>query len=188
MADSSPQSVSGSGWYRPFILSGAIVIADQVSKWLIVRFIEPFRLTQDSVSVIGDFVRFIQTQNRGVGFSIGHDWPPVARRILFIVVPLAVVVIAIRYLIRDRDLTGLQRWAVAGIIGGGLGNLIDRIFRADGVVDFVLVRMYGFLGQQYFPVFNVADSSVTICGILLVITLVFARSRTGPDSPQAPGV
>lgn len=161
--------------YLPFILTAAIVIADQITKALVVRFIEPYRLTRDSVPVIGEFVTFIQTQNLGVAFSIGQGWPPVLRRILFIAIPLVVVVVASLYLVRGRDLTKLQRWALAGVVGGGIGNLIDRIARADGVVDFILVKMYGFLGQSYFPVFNVADSSVTVCGILLVATLLFQR-------------
>lgn len=166
--------------FLPFILTASIVVADQVSKCLVVRFIEPFRLTRDSVSVIGDFVTFIQTQNLGIAFSIGQTWPPVARRIVFIIIPLIVVVITCWYLIKGRDFTNLQRWALAGIIGGGLGNLVDRVFRIDGVVDFILVNMYGFLGQRYFPVFNVADSSVTVCGILLVVSMVFARRGGEP--------
>lgn len=174
--------------FLPFILTAAVVVADQISKALVLRFIEPYRLTRDSVAVIGNFVTFIRTQNLGVAFSIGQSWPPIARRILFIVLPLIVIVFAGYYLIKGRDLTRLQRWALAGIMGGGLGNLVDRVFRAEGVVDFVLVNMYGFLGQRYFPVFNVADSSVTVCGILLVVSLVFGRhgketdDLTGPDT------
>lgn len=164
--------------FLPFLLSFFIVIADQISKLLVVRFIGPYGATRETVPVIGTFLSFIRTQNLGVAFSIGQNWPPVARRLLFILLPLAVVIVAAVYLIRDRDLTRLQRWAIAGIIGGGLGNLIDRIFRAEGVVDFILVNMYGFLGQRYFPVFNIADSSITICGILLVASLIFHRSAT----------
>ena len=103
--------------FLPFILTAAIVVADQVSKALIVRFIEPYRLTRESVSVIGDFVTFIRTQNLGVAFSIGQSWPPIARRILFIILPLVVVVLAGYYLIKGRDLTRFQRWALAGMTG-----------------------------------------------------------------------
>ena len=174
--------------FLPFILTAAVVIADQISKALVVRFIEPYRLTRDSVSIIGDFVTFIRTQNLGVAFSIGQSWPDLARRILFIAVPLIVIGFAGYYLLKGRDLSQLQRWALAGIIGGGLGNLIDRIFRAEGVVDFVLVNMYGFLGQRYFPVFNVADSTVTVCGILLVASLVFQRHGGEPGDVTKPEI
>ena len=174
--------------FLPFILTAAVVIADQISKALVVRFIEPYRLTRDSVSIIGDFVTFIRTQNLGVAFSIGQSWPDLARRILFIAVPLIVIAFAGYYVMKGRDLTRLQRWALAGIIGGGLGNLIDRIFRADGVVDFILVNMYGFLGQSYFPVFNVADSSLTVCGILLVVSLLFQRHGGEPGDVTKPDI
>jgi signal peptidase II len=187
MSDTSRSGVSTRRQFFPFILTASIVLSDQFTKWLVVRFIEPFRLTRDSVSVIGDFVSFIRTQNLGVAFSIGQSWPPIVRRILFIIIPLAVVVVASYYLIKSRDFSNLQRWALAGIIGGGLGNLIDRIFRVDGVVDFILINMYGFLGQRYFPVFNVADSSVTICGILLVVSMIFARP-VHPDLAGSDGL
>ena len=187
-SETTPSGPRARRRFLPFILTAAIVVADQVSKALIVRFIEPYRLTRDSVSVIGDFVTFIRTQNLGVAFSIGQSWPPIARRILFIILPLIVIVFAGYYLIKGRDLTGLQRWALAGIVGGGLGNLVDRIFRAEGVVDFILVNMYGFLGQSYFAVFNVADSSVTVCGILLVSSLVFQRHGGEPGDMTKPDV
>jgi signal peptidase II len=84
------------------------------------------------------------------------------------------------YIVRSRDLSRFQRWVIAGIIGGGLGNMIDRIIRPEGVVDFILVNMYGFLGQQYIPVFNLADSCITVCGILLVGSLLFNRKESSP--------
>jgi signal peptidase II len=175
------------GRYLPFLLSAAVVVADQLSKLLVVRFIGPYRETRDVVPVIGDFLSFIRTQNTGVAFSIGQSWPPIARRLLFILIPLVVVVVAAVYLVRDHDLTRFQRWVIAGVVGGGLGNLVDRIFRAEGVVDFILVNMYGFLGQSYFPVFNVADSAITVCGILIGASLIFGRrgSASGPEM-QAP--
>jgi len=66
---------------------------------------------------------------------------------------------------------------VAGIIGGGLGNLIDRIFRPQGVVDFISVNFYGFLGFSRWPTFNIADSSVVVCGILLFLSVAFPKTR-----------
>ena len=59
-----------------------------------------------------------------------------------------------------------------GIAGGGLGNLIDRFFRAEGVVDFIDIKFFGLFGLERWPTFNVADSAVVICGILLVISFI----------------
>ena len=61
---------------------------------------------------------------------------------------------------------------VVGIIGGGIGNLIDRIFRAEGVVDFIDVKFYGLFGMERWPTFNVADSAVVVCGILLIVSFI----------------
>ena len=59
-----------------------------------------------------------------------------------------------------------------GIIGGGLGNLIDRFFRKEGVVDFIDVKFYGLFGLERWPTFNVADSAVVVFGLILVISFI----------------
>jgi signal peptidase II len=86
---------------------------------------------------------------------------------------------------RNNDFTKLQRWSVAGIIGGGIGNLIDRIFRAEGVVDFIDVKFYGLFGLERWPTFNIADSAVVVCGILLIISFILtihAESKANKES------
>ena len=60
------------------------------------------------------------------------------------------------------------------ICGGGFGNLIDRFFRSEGVIDFIDVKFYGLFGLERWPTFNIADSAVVVCGILLLIS--FATS------------
>jgi signal peptidase II len=81
------------------------------------------------------------------------------------------------YYFKSDEFTQLQRWAAAGIIGGGLGNIIDRIFRPDGVVDFVSVRLYGLFGFERWPTFNVADSSVVVCCIILLISILITPQK-----------
>jgi len=60
-------------------------------------------------------------------------------------------------------------------LGGGIGNLIDRIFRSFRVVDFISVKVYGFLGFERWPTFNVADASLVVSGILLAALLLFDK-------------
>jgi signal peptidase II len=62
-------------------------------------------------------------------------------------------------------------------VGGGLGNVIDRIFRSEGVVDFLSFKFYGLFGFERWPTFNVADSSVVVCAVLLVISTILVDSR-----------
>ena len=67
----------------------------------------------------------------------------------------------------------LKNAILAVVLGGGVGNFIDRLFRPQGVVDFIVVRVYGFLGFEDWPVFNVADSAI-VCGMIaLFVSVVF---------------
>ena len=59
-----------------------------------------------------------------------------------------------------------------------MGNLIDRFFRPAGVVDFIDVRFFGILGMDRWPTFNIADMSVVVCGIMLLLSFIIGMSRT----------
>ena len=120
----------------------------------------------------GDFLRIIHVANTGVAFSVGATWSDTIRRFLFSLIPLIVIGIVITIYFRNNTWTKLQRWAIMGIVGGGLGNLIDRFFRAEGVVDFIDVKFYGLFGLERWPTFNVADSAVVVCGLILVISFI----------------
>jgi signal peptidase II len=63
-------------------------------------------------------------------------------------------------------------------LGGGIGNLIDRIFRNFRVVDFISVKVYGFLGFERWPTWNIADASLVVSGILLAASIIL-ESKEG---------
>jgi len=150
----------------PFILSIIIIAADQVSKYWIVSTIPPNTIGFHVFT--GDFLRIIHVKNNAVAFSMG------VRMVLFIVLPVILIGAIIVYVIRSSEFSLFQRWLIAGVVGGGLGNLIDRIFRSGLVIDFVDVKFYGLFGMERFPTFNVADSSIVVCGILLIISFIFS--------------
>jgi signal peptidase II len=156
----------------PFLLTILVVLADQLSKAFIVsRWPREGTFIKD---VFGnDFLWIIHVRNKAIAFSLGEGLPDQIRALLFIVLPLVVIAVLLVYYFKTDEFTTLQRWVVAGIVGGGLGNLMDRIFRPDGVVDFISVNVYGFLGFARWPTFNVADSTVVVCGILLVLSMLF---------------
>lgn len=159
----------------PFLLTLGLVVLDQITKAIIVANVPRLETGGPVIEVLGDFFRIIHVRNLGITFSIGRDLTPVLRRVLFIVVPLIVVAGLLVYYFRTDEFTRLQRWAIAGIVAGGLGNLIDRIFRPQGVVDFLDFRFYGLFGLERWPTFNVADSSVVVFGALLVISVLFQK-------------
>lgn len=168
---------SDPAYLRPVILAAAIVLVDQFTKWLIVRNVPLIYETGFTIEVIGDFLRIIHARNLGVAFSIGDGLPFWMRKVLFVITPVAVLIVLLLSFYRRDDVTHLQRWFLAAIIGGGIGNIIDRIFRPLGVVDFVDVRFYGLFGMERWPTFNVADSSVVVGGILLIASSFFASGE-----------
>ena len=164
----------------PLILMVLVIILDQLTKYLIVKNIP---INTIGAQFFGDFLRIIHVSNPGIAFSIGHGWSLAARGILFRLVPLIVLIVVLGVYFRNDDFTQLQRWAIAGVVGGGFGNLIDRFFRAEGVVDFIDVKFYGLFGLERWPTFNVADSAVVVCGILLIISfaVTIKTKKAGED-------
>ena len=153
----------------PFILTAVVIILDQITKALVVKHIP---LMTIGYQFFGDFLRIIHVANTGVAFSMGDSLPLILRRFVFGLVPAIVMVLVVVVYLRNSDFTLIQNWAICGIVGGGIGNVIDRFFRAEGVVDFIDVKFYGLFGLQRWPTFNVADSAVVVCGIILIITFI----------------
>ena len=154
---------------KPLILTCIILIFDQFTKLLIVRNIPIHTI---GMSYFNGLIRIIHTRNLAIAFSMGNSLPDSVRYILFTIIPIAILAGLLVYFLKSNDFTTTQRWAVAGILGGGIGNLIDRVFRPLGVVDFVDVKFFGIFGLDRWPTFNVADSTVVISGLILLIAFI----------------
>ena len=154
---------------KPLILTCIILIFDQFTKLLIVRNIPIHTI---GMSYFNGLIRIIHTRNLAIAFSMGNSLPDSVRYILFTIIPIAILAGLLVYFLKNNDFTTIQRWAVAGILGGGIGNLIDRVFRPLGVVDFVDVKFFGIFGLDRWPTFNVADSTVVISGLILLIAFI----------------
>ncbi len=167
----------------PLSLAAIIIIADQAVKLAALRTLPPGQ----PVPVIGDLLRFVLVQNPAITFSIGHNLPEDTRRTLFLLLPVAVMTLLLLYYLLTRDpFTRLQRWCFGALLGGGLGNYVDRIFRPAGVVDFVQMKVFGLFGMQYWPVYNVADATVVFAGIILFISFLLPQRKQAPETPQTP--
>lgn len=151
-------NASASGW-RWLPLSAGVIVADQLVKAWIVHHFSLF----ERVHAL-PLLDIILTYNRGAAFSFLSDasgW----QRWLFVILALIVSTTLIIWMRRLRTrVHALLACALALIVGGALGNMIDRI--ATGrVVDFIHVHW----GRHYFPAFNIADSAITVGAVLLLI-------------------
>lgn len=135
-----------------------ITVADQWTKWLVVKNIPLF----SDVPAIDGLFHLTYTQNFGAAFSSlqGMRWLFVA---IFVLLTVAVIY---EYFKSPLPFNQFERWCIASIYGGGLGNVIDRV-RLGYVVDMIEVDFMDF------AVFNVADCFITCGCILMMISLVF---------------
>jgi signal peptidase II len=171
----------------PLLLTGIIILVDQVTKAIIAGkwpIVPPDRFVFIADVFNNDFLYIYHVRNKVIAFSLGTNIPEPVRPLVFILLPLAVLGVLLWYYLRSSDFTRLQRWATAGIIGGGMGNIIDRIFRPEGVVDFISVKFYGIFGFERWPTFNVADSSVVVCCILLFATIIVSPKKPREQAPD----
>ena len=131
---------------------------DLISKMIVVAKLEH----HEPIEIIGDWLRFEAIRNAGAAFGIGE-----AFTVIFTVIAAAVIVVIARL---ARKLYSLP-WAIALglLLGGALGNLTDRIFRAPGVFEGAVVD---FIAPKHFAVFNLADSAI-VCGGILIVLLSF---------------
>ena len=138
-----------------------VTALDAITKALAVQHLAPRHIPH---RVIGDFLRFTLAYNPGAAFGM-HLGP--ASRWIFATLSIIIVVVILRV---TADLTRVSRLAAFGVpvvIGGALGNLLDRIRFREGVVDFIDVGV----GDVRFWTFNVADSAVTVGAVCLVLAL-----------------
>ena len=155
-----PVEVAQRRLYLTFLGIAAVVAAlDQFTKHLVVN-----ELSDGSViTVIEGILQFRLTHNAGGAFGIGQEFPG-----LFLVASLVTLVIVLLLARNIRE----PSWAIplGLVLGGGIGNLIDRIFRDTGgrVIDFV--------DLQVWPLFNVADSAIVL-GVVVLFVLSFGSRR-----------
>jgi len=159
----------------PLLLTGIIILIDQCTKAFIAAKWSINSMVTDVFN--NELLQIWHVRNKVIAFSLGKNIPDALKPVMFIVLPLLVLGVLVWYYLSSNDFTRLQRWAVAGILGGGIGNIIDRVFRPDGVVDFISIKFYGLFGFERWPTFNLADSSVVICCILLLVSIIAGSAK-----------
>jgi len=148
-----------------FFVALCVFVADQLSKYFVFRFVAehgaPLKVT--------DFFNIVAAFNKGVSFSMfdnGGDWG----RIVLILFALGVVVFLSLWMKDEKS--GFVRICLAMIIGGALGNVVDRL-RLGAVYDFLDFHV----GAHHWPAFNVADSFICIGAFLIVCHALFLNKK-----------
>ncbi len=146
-----------------YLLALAIVLTDQVSKAIVVR---SMRLGQ-SVPIVPGYFDLTFVLNPGAAFSLFATLPEGIRNPFFILISVAAAVLIVAYRARHLRQHPLASVSLGLILGGAVGNLIDRV-RYGVVVDFLDVHVH----QYHWPVFNVADSAISVGVTLLLIEML----------------
>ena len=151
------------------LFAALIAAADQITKYLVVRNIALF----EDLPLLPGVLGLTHVRNEGAAFSSfrGMQW---LFALIFVVFTLAVVY---EYFKKPMPFTKLERWCVAAIYGGGLGNMIDRL-RLGYVVDMLETEFMDF------PVFNLADCFITCGCVLLMVHLAFFNKGFWKDGKK----
>lgn len=145
----------------------AVTILDQVSKFIISRSIGNY----ETISVIKGFFNLVHVRNRGMAFGMMNR-PDAGMALYFLIAVTVIAVLAIliwSFRLRNEDRRLL--FGLSLILGGAVGNLIDRI-RIREVVDFLDV----YIGSYHWPAFNLADSAITIGACWIAVCIIFFSS------------
>jgi signal peptidase II len=143
-----------------FFVPIILIAIDQITKYLAIRDLKG----SESIPLISDFLQLTYVENRGAAFGLFQD-----QKLFFVIVTIVVLSLVVTlFITKGHSMTRLSRLSLHMILGGALGNFIDRI-RLGYVVDFIDVKF----GSVYdFPVFNIADMSLVIGSAILMILIV----------------
>ena len=157
-------------WFFTLIL--LVVTVDQVTKKLAISALKD---AAQSITIIPDLLSLTYTENKGVAF--GMEFAPPA---MLLLLTGLITLVVLFYVILSKNRTSLFLVPFALIVGGGAGNMVDRVILGR-VVDFIYFDLYhGKIFGTYislWPIFNIADSSITIGACMLILF----HNRIFPD-------
>ncbi|MCM3256441.1 signal peptidase II [Paenibacillus lautus] len=158
-----------------YLIAFVLFLIDQGTKYLIATKLELY----EQIPVIGDFFLITSSRNRGAAFGILQD------QLWFFIIVTVIVVGGIVWYLRKVSKEGrkLLPTALALVLGGALGNFIDRLIMGE-VVDFLQFNF----GSYTFPIFNIADSCIVIgVGLIILDTLLEGRREKMQTTSEVSG-
>jgi signal peptidase II len=170
------------GLFKYVLIFGVIILnvgCDQISKEIAREKVSAYNETE----VWGDYFVLIKAENTGAFLSLGSDFSDITHKIVLIILPTLFLIIGLVFILTTKKLTKLPTIAVSFMIGGGIGNIIDRILTGS-VTDFMNMG----IGSLRTGIFNFADVSIMV-GLGLMILSSFLdnkkdKKNTTTDSDQ----
>lgn len=142
-----------------------IIVIDQVTKWIIASSMK----IGDSYEVIPNFLNITSHRNNGAAWGILSG-----KMFFFYIITVIILIVLVWFFIKEAQYNLFMQLAISLLFAGALGNFIDRLLNGE-VVDFIDTNIFGY----DFPIFNVADSSLTIGVILVIIALLKDTTNKG---------
>lgn len=144
-----------------YVIASVVVIIDQIVKLVVKNTMDLYQI----IIVIPNFFNFTYIKNTGAAFSFMKD-----KLSLLIIIGAICLGSLIYYIHKENNFNSLTIISIGIILGGVIGNFIDRIF-CHGVIDYLSFKIFGY----NFPIFNIADIGITVGIILFIIEVLFVE-------------
>ena len=146
------------------IIIALSIFLDQISKILIRNNVEQY----SDIKLIGEYFILTNVENSGAFLGMGSGFSPIMKSVFLIILPIIVLISIIIYVYRDKEIDKISLIGFSIIIGGGIGNIFDRIIYGS-VTDFLFIDLGGIFKTG---IFNIADLAVTT-GMILILLMSF---------------
>ncbi len=146
-----------------WIMTIVFIIIDLISKYIIDKYLT----LNESIKIIKGFLNITYVRNTGVAFSMFND-----SKYFILIISTLIIIGIIYYVYKNKSQNKLETIGYSLVLGGAIGNLIDRIFKGY-VIDFIDVKIFSY----DYPIFNLADTFIVV-GVLLLIVCAW-RCKNG---------
>ncbi|AJA90281.1 signal peptidase II [Borreliella chilensis] len=160
-------------YFNIFLFIISLIFFDQLSKYLVVKYV---KLGSIYFSFFDNFFRIIHVRNTGILFSMGSNIHYSLKKIFFLVIPIFILMFVFFIALKEKNC--IAKISLLLVFSGGVGNIVDRLFRPSGVVDFLDFKFYGIFGLDRWPTFNFADSYVVVGMALFLIYDFFIKRKS----------
>ena len=167
----------GSRYLLLALIAVTVIIVDQLTKYWITQ---SMRL-HESIPIIPNLFSFTYIRNPGAAFGLLAGSSNAFRTVFFGITSLFALALLGTILVRLPEKGWIGQVSIAGILGGAIGNLIDRL-RFGEVIDFLDV----YVEAYHWPAFNVADSAISVGVVCLIIHFAFERKESPLPAPGTP--